>query len=162
MPPRAKPGEGIVVVLDVGPGVRAGTDTTFFAQSKKCLINILQRKMYAEKCRDMVGLVLCGSNETDNALATDNQYRNIKLLQPPLTVTWDIINRVENISGGRESGDWLDALVVAMDLLHDPDGIRFSNKRIILMTDFSGEFSDDQTTQIIAGLKNHEIELSVM
>lgn len=41
-------------------------------------------------------------------------------------------------------------------------GMRFSSKKIVLMTDFSGEFSDDQASKIIAGLTNSGIELSVM
>lgn len=34
-----------MVALDVGPGVRASTETSFFSQAKKCLTNILQRKV---------------------------------------------------------------------------------------------------------------------
>lgn len=33
------------MVLDVGPAVRASTETTFYSQAKTCLINILQRKV---------------------------------------------------------------------------------------------------------------------
>ena len=36
-------------------------------------------------------------------------------------VEWDMMNQIENQGGGGSSGDWLDALVVAMDLLHDPE-----------------------------------------
>lgn len=39
---------------------------------------------------------------------------------------------------------------------------QFSGRKIVLMTDFSGEFSDDQAASIISGLKNQEIDLSVM
>lgn len=162
MPPRAKPGEGIALVLDVSPHVRAGVDETFFSLSKKCLINILQRKMFAEKCRDEVAIILLGSDETDNSLATPDQYQNIKVLQEPRLVSWDIIHEVERITGGKKSGDWLDALVVAMDLLHDPDEVRFSGKKIVLFTDFSSEFSDDQTSAIVAGLCNQGISLNII
>nr|XP_053652905.1 X-ray repair cross-complementing protein 5-like isoform X3 [Cherax quadricarinatus] len=162
MPPRVQPGEGIVVVMDVGPGVRAGVDATFFSQSKKCLINILQRKMFAEKCRDLVGIVLFGTNGTNNNLASADQYQHITVLRELRTVDWELINEVENLPYGNSTGDWLDALVVGMDLLHDPDGGRFTSKKIVLLTDFSGEFSDDQTSKIITGLKNQGIELNVI
>ncbi|KAK8726331.1 hypothetical protein OTU49_010215 [Cherax quadricarinatus] len=162
MPPRVQPGEGIVVVMDVGPGVRAGVDATFFSQSKKCLINILQRKMFAEKCRDLVGIVLFGTNGTNNNLASADQYQHITVLRELRTVDWELINEVENLPYGNSTGDWVDALVVGMDLLHDPDGGRFTSKKIVLLTDFSGEFSDDQTSKIITGLKNQGIELNVI
>ncbi|XP_042886525.1 X-ray repair cross-complementing protein 5-like isoform X2 [Penaeus japonicus] len=162
MPPRAQPGEGIVVALDVGPGVRASTETSFFSQAKKCLTNILQRKMFAEKCKDQVGIVLFGTDGTDNNLASADQYQHITVLREIMTVDWDMMNEVDQLPYGKTSADWLDALVVAMDLLHDPDGSRFSSKKIVLMTDFSGEFSDDQASKIIAGLNNSGIELSVI
>nr|XP_045583822.1 X-ray repair cross-complementing protein 5-like isoform X1 [Procambarus clarkii] len=162
MPPRCQVGEGIVVVMDVGPGVRAGVDKTFYSQSKKCLTNILQRKMFAEKCRDQVGIVLFGTNDTNNNLASNDQYRHITVLRELQTVDWEVITEVDQLPYGKSSGDWLDALVVAMDLLHDPDGGRFTSKKIVLLTDFSGEFSDDQTSKIIAGLKNQGIELNVI
>ncbi|ROT84418.1 ATP-dependent DNA helicase 2 subunit 2 [Penaeus vannamei] len=79
-----------------------------------------------------------------------------------MTVDWDMMNEVDQLPYGKATADWLDALVVAMDLLHDPDGMRFSSKKIVLMTDFSGEFSDDQASKIIAGLTNSGIELSVI
>lgn len=41
-------------------------------------------------------------------------------------------------------------------------GFNFGAKKIILMTDFSPEFTDDNADVIINGLKNEEIELSVM
>lgn len=150
------------MVMDVGPGVRAGVDATFFSQSKKCLINILQRKMFAEKCRDLVGIVLFGTNGTNNNLASADQYQHITVLRELRTVDWELINEVENLPYGNSTGDWLDALVVGMDLLHDPDGGRFTSKKIVLLTDFSGEFSDDQTSKIITGLKNQGIELNVI
>ncbi|XP_071549630.1 X-ray repair cross-complementing protein 5 [Panulirus ornatus] len=162
MPPRAQPGEGIVVVVDVGPGVRAGTDVTFYSQSKKCLTNILQRKMFAEKCRDRVGIVLFGTNGTSNHLSQADQYQHITVMRELQTVDWEVIAKVDQFPYGNTSGDWLDALVVAMDLLHDPDGEQFSSKKIVLFTDFSGEFSDDQTLKIISGLKNQGIELSII
>ncbi|XP_068204054.1 X-ray repair cross-complementing protein 5 [Palaemon carinicauda] len=162
MPPKAKPGEGIALILDVSPHVRAGVNETFFSLSKKCLINILQRKMFAEKCKDEIAVILFGSDETDNSLATDNQYQNIKVLQEPSLVSWDLINKVERITGGKQSGDWLDTLVVAMDLLHDPEEVRFSGKKIVLFTDFSSEFSDDQTSTIIKGLCNQGISLNII
>ncbi|XP_047480476.1 X-ray repair cross-complementing protein 5-like [Penaeus chinensis] len=162
MPPKAQPGEGIVVVLDVGPGVRASTETSFFSQAKKCLTNILQRKMFAEKCKDQVGVVLFGTDGTDNNLASGDQYQHITVLREIMTVDWDMMNEVDQVPFGKARADWLDALVVAMDLMHDPDGMRYSSKKIVLMTDFSGEFSDDQASKIIAGLNNSGIELSVI
>ena len=38
----------------------------------------------------------------------------------------------------------------------------FKGKKIVLVTDFNADFSDDQATTIINGLMNLEIELTVM
>ncbi|XP_045121022.1 X-ray repair cross-complementing protein 5-like isoform X2 [Portunus trituberculatus] len=154
--------EGIVVVLDVGRGVCAGAEPTFFTRAKDCLRFILQRKIFADKCYDVVGVVTFGTAGTNNQLATGNQYEHVTVLQEVRLVDWDMMKQVENQGCGGSSGDWLDALVVAMDLLHDPDGKRFTGKKIVLLTDFSGEFSDDQSTAITSGLLNEGIELVVI
>ncbi|CAL4145774.1 unnamed protein product, partial [Meganyctiphanes norvegica] len=154
--------EGIVIVMDVGPGVRAGVDNTFYKQAKECLQNILQRKVFADKCRDQVGIVLFGTDGTRNQLSNSDEYQHITVYRPISAVDWEMLESLANLPRGKESGDWVDALVVAMDLLHDPDQSRFSSKKIILITDFSGDFSDDQTSNIVSGLKDLNIELSVI
>ena len=35
-------------------------------------------------------------------------------------VNWDLISRVDRLPRGNSSGDWLDALIVAMDMLKEP------------------------------------------
>lgn len=42
-------------------------------------------------------------------------------MREPQTVDWEVITAVDQFPYGNTSGDWLDALVVAMDLLHDPE-----------------------------------------
>lgn len=162
MPPKPKIGKGIVVVLDVGRGVCSSTETTFFDRAKDCLRFILQRKIFADKCHDAVGIVLFGTAGTNNQLATGDQYQHVTVLQEVRLVEWEMMKQVENLGHGGSSGDWLDALVVAMDLLHDPDGKRFNGKKIVLLTDFSGEFSDDKSEAITSGLLNESIELVVI
>ena len=46
--------------------------------------------------------------------------------------------------------------------IFDFSNLRFNSKKIVLMTDFSSEFTDDQVNQIILGIKNNGIDLSVM
>lgn len=43
------------------------------------------------------------------------------VLREIMTVDWDMMNEVDQLPYGKTSADWLDALVVAMDLLHDPE-----------------------------------------
>lgn len=38
-----------------------------------------------------------------------------------MTVDWDMMNEVDQLPFGKATADWLDALVVAMDLMHDPE-----------------------------------------
>ncbi|XP_076036123.1 X-ray repair cross-complementing protein 5-like isoform X2 [Oratosquilla oratoria] len=137
--------EGIVLVLDVAPPVRSGTDETFFSLTKKCVTNILQRKIFAEKCRDQVGIVLFGTDRTDNKLASAGQYQNITVLRKPQLVNWELINSIENLPRGNSNGDWLDALVVAMDLFAESDG----------PTVFKAEDDEDMDVDQDSGANNH-------
>ncbi|KAF2367593.1 Ku70/Ku80 N-terminal alpha/beta [Trinorchestia longiramus] len=164
MPPRAQPGEGIVVVLDVGPHTRLGLpiEQTFYYKAKLCLINILQRKIFADKCRDRVGIVLFGTDKTDNPLAKPGEYENITVLQEPRVVDWACVEAAQELPRGSRSADWLDALVVAIDLLHDPRKEIYGATKLVLLTDFSGDFSDDQTDAIVAGIKAIEADLSII
>jgi len=151
------------VVVDVGPKTRLGLpiEDTFYHHAKTCLISILQRKLFSEKCRDYVGIVAFGTDETNNDLATDDQYQHISVLQRPRLVDWQSAEAAEALPRGSSAGDWLDAMVVAMDLLHDGGDI-YSSKKLVLMTDFSADFNDDNVKLITDALRKQGIELTVI
>jgi hypothetical protein len=63
--------------------------------------------------KDEVALMLLGSDETENSL----NYKNIKLTHSMALPTWEMVQFVSNLKGTTVNGDWLDAVVVAMDVL---------------------------------------------
>ena len=63
--------------------------------------------------KDEVALILLGSDETGNSL----NYRNIKVTHPLALPSWEMVQFVNDLKGTTVNGDWLDAVVVAMDVL---------------------------------------------
>jgi hypothetical protein len=63
--------------------------------------------------KDEIALILLGSNETGNGL----DYKNIKLTHSLALPSWEMVQFVNDLKGTTVNGDWLDAVVVAMDVL---------------------------------------------
>jgi hypothetical protein len=63
--------------------------------------------------KDEVALILLGSDEAENSL----NYKNIKLTQSLVLPSWEMVQFVNDLKGTAVNGDWLDAVVVAMDVL---------------------------------------------
>ena len=63
--------------------------------------------------KDEVALILLGSKETENSL----NYKNIKLTHSLALPSWEMVQFVNDLEGTTVNGDWLDAVVVAMDVL---------------------------------------------
>ena len=158
--------EAVAIVLDVGPSMNQAPDggTTSLQSALAAIGMILQRKMFAES-KDEISLILCGTPETANELADDDAYQNITVARPLGLVDWDLLQFVQNeVDPSDISGDFLDALVVAMDhIVKDVQGKRgFGSKRIILFTDCGGEFGDDKLDDIMGSFKEAEIELNII
>jgi hypothetical protein len=65
--------------------------------------------------KDEIALILLGSKETENRL----NYKNIKVTHPLLLPSWELVQFVEDLEGTMVNADWLDAIVVAMDVLKE-------------------------------------------
>jgi hypothetical protein len=63
--------------------------------------------------KDEVALILLGSDEPENSL----DYKNIKLTHSLALPSWEMVQFVNDLKGTTVNGDWLDAVVVAMDVL---------------------------------------------
>lgn len=70
---------------------------------------------------DQFALILFGSKETDNNLAKENEYRNIAVMTKHFsTANWKILRTVKELEVNvGHTGDWLDAIVVAVQLMKD-------------------------------------------
>lgn len=157
----------IVLCLDVGPSMNTSLDGGETALEKSITVarQITQQKMFAGS-KDLLGLVLFGTADTDNELASDGEgYDNITVAYRPAQPNVDFLRFLTSqVNPGGVSADFIDAIVVALDVLvHSTGDIkRVGDKKIYLMTDAGSEYSDDQLDRICAGLQAQSVELIVV
>ncbi|KAL7882043.1 hypothetical protein AOLI_G00088920 [Acnodon oligacanthus] len=152
----------LVLCMDVGfsmsnsiPGQEAP-----FEQAKKVIQKFIQRQVFAEN-KDELALVLFGTDETKNPLAEDGQYQNICVLRHLMLPDFELLEEIENqLQPGSQHADWLDALVVCMDLLQkETMGKKYERLNIALLTDLNTPTCADQLDIIITNLKKAGITL---
>lgn len=162
----SKEKEAIVIVLDVGPSMNQSPPGQCTSLETACdvITMILQRKVFAES-KDEIALLLFGTPGTANRLS-DSGYDNITEERPFKSADLDLIRHIRNnIQPSTVSGDCIDAMVVAMDMLHEATsdkGSKFTSNRIILFSDLGGEFADDKLEQVIGGLKSMKTEVNMI
>uniref|UniRef100_A0A8C3W3X2 X-ray repair cross-complementing protein 5 n=1 Tax=Catagonus wagneri TaxID=51154 RepID=A0A8C3W3X2_9CETA len=152
----------VVLCMDVGfamsnsfPG-----EESPFEQAKKVMTMFVQRQVFAES-KDEIALVLFGTDGTDNALAGKDQYQNIIVHRHLMLPDFDLLEDIESrIQPGSQQADFLDALIVCMDLIQQETvGKKFEKMHIEVFTDLSSPFSKDQLDIIIHNLKKSGISL---
>ncbi|KAM4775891.1 X-ray repair cross-complementing protein 5 isoform 2-T2 [Cyanocitta cristata] len=152
----------IVLCLDVGftmssssPGEESSLD-----QAKKIMTKFVQRQVFAES-KDEVAVVLFGTNGTRNDLASEDQYQNITVHRSLKLPDFDLLEDIQDvIKAGSQQADFLDAIIVCMDLLQkETIGKKYEKRHIELFTDLSSPVSEDQLGIIIANLKKTGISL---
>ncbi|XP_074857441.1 X-ray repair cross-complementing protein 5 isoform X2 [Carettochelys insculpta] len=152
----------IVLCMDVGFAMSnsAPGEESPFEQAKKVMTMFVQRQVFAER-KDEVSVVLFGTGGTKNNLASGDQYQNITVQTPLMLPDFDLLKDIQNaIQPGSEQADFLDALVVCMDLLQKETlGKKYEKRHIEVFTDLSSPFSEDQLEIIIANLKKTGISL---
>ncbi|XP_046799673.1 X-ray repair cross-complementing protein 5 isoform X3 [Gallus gallus] len=129
-------------------------------QAKKVVTKFLQRQVFAES-KDEVAVVLFGTDGTKNELASRDQYQNITVHRSLMLPDFDLLEDIQNrIQLGSQQADFLDAIIVCMDLLQKETlGKKFEKRHIELFTDLSSPVSEDQLEIIIANLKKTGISL---
>eukprot|EP01079_Euglenida_sp_SAG-EU17-18_P006238 gene6238-1113_t len=110
-----------------------------------------------------VGIILVGTSTTDNALASqfEGQYSNIWTYYPLMSPTVDMLQQIDRIPGEGQDGDWLDAVVVAVDMLHNRPGK--VKRKVTLISDACHDVSPhgEMLPAILDSMKNEGIELMV-
>ncbi|XP_041471452.1 X-ray repair cross-complementing protein 5-like [Lytechinus variegatus] len=159
----SKEKEAIVIVLDVGHSMNQappGSCTTL-ETARDVITMILQRKVFSES-KDEVALILFGTPGSANKL----DYDNITVERPFRLADLDLIQHIRsNIQPSQESGDFVDALIVAMDIIHDAisdKSSKFTKNRIILFSDLGGEFADDKLQNVTDSLKAMKTEVNMI
>lgn len=131
-----------------------------FEQAKKVMTMFVQRQVFAES-KNEIALVLFGTDGTENALAAGDQYQNITVHRHLMLPDFDLLEDIERrIQPGSQQADFLDALIVCMDVIQSETvGKKFEKKHIEVFTDLSSPFSKDQLDIIIHNLKKSGISL---
>lgn len=155
----------VVLCVDVGfamsnsfPG-----EESPFELAKKVITMFVQRQVFAES-KDEIALVLFGTDGTENALAGKDQYQNITVHRHLKLPDFDLLEDIESkIQPGSQQADFLDALIVCMDLIQQETiGKKFEKRHIEVFTDLSSPFSKDQLDIIIHNLKKSGISLQFL
>ncbi|KAM6348354.1 X-ray repair cross-complementing protein 5 isoform 4-T4 [Alca torda] len=152
----------IVLCLDVGFPMSnsAFGEESSLEQAKKVMTKFVQRQVFAES-KDEVAVVLFGTGGTRNALASGDQYQNITVHRSLMLPDFDLLEDIQDtIKPGSEQADFLDAIIVCMDLLQNETlGKKYEKRHIELFTDLSSPVSEDQLEIIIANLKKTGISI---
>lgn len=152
----------LVLCMDVGFSMSnsAPGEEPPFELAKKVIQKFVQRQVFAET-KDEMGLVLFGTDSTKNPLDQDGQYQNItvhrNLMIPDFALLEEIANHIHPES---QQADWLDALVVCMDLIkNQTQGKKYDRFVIAILTDLCTEASPDKLDVIIENLNKAGITL---
>ncbi|KAK2839696.1 hypothetical protein Q5P01_013436 [Channa striata] len=145
-----------VLCMDVGFSMSnsAPGEEPPFDLAKKVLQRFVQRQVFAEN-KDELALVLFGTDATKNPLDQDGQYQNITVHRHLMMPDFELLEEIENqIHPESQQADWLDALVVSMDLLQkETKGKKYDRLNIALLTDLNTQASADHLETIIENLK---------
>lgn len=154
--------ESLVLLLDVGPKMHG-----VLPQVEKVCTLLLEKKLIYNKY-DEVGVVLFGTEETNNELTVEvGGYENIVVLSHIKVVDGDLVDVVEQIPRGTVPGDFLDAIVVGMDMLIKKYGpTNKGKKRLCLITNALSRLRDpyegtkeDQVSTIAAQMTDQAMKL---
>uniref|UniRef100_I3M813 X-ray repair cross-complementing protein 5 n=2 Tax=Ictidomys tridecemlineatus TaxID=43179 RepID=I3M813_ICTTR len=152
----------VVLCMDVGFAMSNSCpgEESPFEQAKKVMTMFVQRQVFAES-KNEIALVLFGTDGTENALAAGDQYQNITVHRHLMLPDFDLLEDIESrIQPGSQQADFLDALIVCMDVIQNETvGKKFEKKHIEVFTDLNSPFSKDQLDIIIHNLKKSGISL---
>uniref|UniRef100_A0AAQ5XHW0 X-ray repair cross-complementing protein 5 n=1 Tax=Amphiprion ocellaris TaxID=80972 RepID=A0AAQ5XHW0_AMPOC len=152
----------LVLCMDVGFSMSnsAPGEEPPFELAKKVIQKFVQRQVFAET-KDELALVLFGTDATNNPLDQDDQYQNITVHRHLMIPDFELLVEIENqIHPENQQADWLDALVVCMDLLQtETQGKKCNRLNIVLLTDLNTQASPDNLDVIIENLKQAGITL---
>ncbi|KAM3861942.1 X-ray repair cross-complementing protein 5-like [Diretmus argenteus] len=152
----------LVLCMDVGFSMSnsAPGEEPPFEQAKKVVQKFVQRQVFGE-CKDDLALVLFGTDATKNPLDQHDQYQNITVCRHLMLPDFELLDEIQNqIHPESQQADWLDALVVCMDVLQkETVGKKYDRLNIALLTDLSTQASPDQMDVVVENLKRDGITL---
>ena len=159
--------EALVIVIDVSPSMtNQGEDGK--TPLEKCVTAanmILQRKIFTDtkKNKDEAALILYGTEGTDNALNQNfgsGNYENITISREMNVIDIEMLKFVNSgVVPGTAEGDFIDALVIALDHLNTKCSGRKMEQKVVLFSNLQHEFNADKLDSIINGIKGNNVNL---
>ncbi|GMH32617.1 hypothetical protein BSKO_00451 [Bryopsis sp. KO-2023] len=162
--------ELLVLVVDVGPEMEP-----HLALTSRAIFSLLNSKILF-KPTHQVSVVFYGTTETDNSLheemnsnGEEGQYTCIKELVPMNPPEVGSLLRLKNVGCENGASDFLDAVVVAADVLlrkvRAEKALEKASKRIVLMSSFAGKakpLSEAFRDRLVSSLSSNNIRLEVV
>lgn len=149
-------------MIDVGPSMHA-----LLPEVEKVCCLLAQKKLIYGKF-DEVGVVAFGTADTKNDLTVEvGGYENVTILRDIKVVDGDLVDVLQQLSRGSVHGDFLDAIVVGMDMMIKK--YRETNKgkkRLCLITNAVTPTKDpyegtkeDQVKTVAAQMMSHGMKM---
>ncbi|GAU38607.1 hypothetical protein TSUD_266470, partial [Trifolium subterraneum] len=154
--------EALLFLLDVGPSMHY-----VLPEVEKVCSMLVQKKLIYNRY-DEVGIVLFGTEDTDNELTTEvGGYKHVVVSKNSKVVDGDIVEALQQLPRG--TADVLDAVIVAMDMLIKKFGeTNKGKKRLCLITNAQCPIKDpyegskeEQVTTIAKQMTAHEDPISL-
>ncbi|XP_010277368.1 PREDICTED: ATP-dependent DNA helicase 2 subunit KU80 [Nelumbo nucifera] len=122
--------EALLLLIDVSPSMH-----NLLTEVERVCSMLIEKKLIYSKS-DEVGVILFGTDETNNDLTKEvGGYEHIVVLQQIKVVDEDTIETLQKLPRGTSPGDFLDAIVVGMDMLIKKFGpTNKGKKRLCLLT----------------------------
>lgn len=151
MPPRKpKPKDLLILMVDVGSNI------TSFEKVKLCAFNIYKGKLFKEKSLDEIGLIIVGSEESENS----ESFKHISVALTPGIATWANLKAIDNLEQSSTSGDWLQGLKIACQLLEENSiGQSFAKVGFILISNFESEVDPSLLPTVQKILLQHSVDV---
>lgn len=136
-------------------------------QEVENICSTLVHKKLVYNRSDEIGVVLFGTKETSNELAKElGGYKHVVVARDIKVVDEETTNALQNLPRGTSPGDFLDAIVVGLDMLIRKFGNIKGKQRMCLVTDAQHPLRDppqgtkkDQVDTIADQMKRHEIKM---
>ena len=145
--------EAVCIILDIGATASQKPEggRSFLEISQELASLFVERRLFSES-KDEICLVLLGSEGTSNSL----DYDHVSVLERGFgQADWDLVTFLrEHVQGTAVEADWLDSVIVCMDLLRTAQEDRgpkkkFSALRIFMFSELGCPSSTDQVSAVL-------------
>ncbi|KAM1252435.1 hypothetical protein ACFX13_041280 [Malus domestica] len=154
--------DGMVLLIDVSPSMHKA-----LPEIEKVCSMLVEKKLIYNKY-DEVGAVLFGTEDTENELTTEvGGYKHVVVLQNIKVVDGHLVETLQQLPRGTHEGDFLDAIIVGLDMLIKKYGETYKGKkRLCLITNaqFPTKFpqegtKEEQVTTIAGHMNKHGMRM---